>query len=119
MRLNDTVLARALDARPTSRQRPTRIHWLVETNLSPMIEVRFIVHEETLPALYSAIEEISNEIGSRLEAPHRYAREDSLTFAARALAPLRAGIADAHATLAQRQPRDRRWQSPLGDKNYR
>lgn len=84
-----------------------------------MIEVVFTVHEETLPALYSAIEEISNEVGARLEAPHRYDREDALTFAARSLGQLRAGIADAHAKLAKRHPRDRRWQSPLGDKYYR
>lgn len=84
-----------------------------------MIAVTFTVDEQTLPALYSAVEEISNEVGSRLEAPHRYAREDALTRACRALGPLRAGIAQAHATLAAQYPRDRRWTSPLGDKDYR
>lgn len=120
MRLHTTDAVRLgrWNARPIGDQL-RNIHWLVETTQSPMIEVVFTVHEETLPALYSAIEEISNEVGARLEAPHRYDREDALTFAARSLGQLRAGIADAHAKLAKRHPRDRRWQSPLGDKYYR
>lgn len=84
-----------------------------------MIDVTFRIDEQTLPALYSAIEEISNEVGSRLEAPHRYAREDALTRACRALGPLRAGLATAHSRLAGQYPKDARWKSPLGDKDYR
>lgn len=95
------------------------VDWLVETTQSPMVEVRFVVHEEVLPALYSAVEEITNEIGGRLEAPHRYAREDALTRAARALGPLREGIATAHRSLASQRPNDKRWRSPLGDPDYR
>lgn len=112
--LKNRIAPRVLD-----RAQFRNVQWLVETQQSPMIEVRFTVHEDTLPALYSAFEEISNEVGARLEAPHRYAREDSLTFASRALAAVRAGLSEAHATLAKRHPRDRRWQSPLGDPNYR
>jgi hypothetical protein len=86
-----------------------------------MVEVRFQVHEETLPALYSAIEEISNEVGTRLESPRVYAQQDTLTRAARALGPLRAGISAAHAEVAARpeNARSRRWDSPLGDPDYR
>lgn len=84
-----------------------------------MIDIVIRVDENTLPALYSAWEEISNEVGARLEAPHRYDRQDALTNAARALGAMRAGIAAAMATLAKRSPKDRRWQSPLGDPNYR
>lgn len=84
-----------------------------------MIEVHFVVHEDTLPALYSAVEEISNTVGSRLEGPHSYPRQDALTRAARALGPLRSGIAEAHRELQSQYPRDRRWQSPLGDADFR
>ena len=44
------------------------------------------------PALRSAIEDISNEIGGRLEGIHHYAKEDALTEAAAALGPLRAAV---------------------------
>lgn len=85
-----------------------------------MIEVRFTVHEETLPALYSAVEEISNSVGTRLEEPHAFKQEDALTRASRALGQLRAGIAEAHRTLAKENPKQSaRWASPLGDKDYR
>ena len=85
-----------------------------------MIEVRFIVHDDTLPALYSAIEEISNSVGARMQEPHAYKTEDALTRASRALGPLRAGIAAAHRELAQLYPQQAaRWASPLGDSEYR
>lgn len=84
-----------------------------------MVEITFAVNEDALPSLYSAIEEISNEVGARLEAPHRYEREDALTRAARGLGALRAGIAKAHRELARQYPKDKRWQSPLGDKDFR
>ena len=44
------------------------------------------------PALRSAIEDISNEIGGRLEGIHQYTKEDALTEAATALGPLRAAV---------------------------
>lgn len=44
------------------------------------------------PALRSAIEDLSNEIGGRLEGIHVYQQEDALTEAAAALGPLRAGV---------------------------
>jgi hypothetical protein len=116
MRSNPTALGLALRKAGLTSTTP---HRQVAQQLPRMVEVRFSVHEETLPALYSAIEEISNEVGSRLEAPHRYDREDALTHASKALAGLRAGISRAHAALAQVYPNDRRWRSPLGDTNYR
>lgn len=102
---NHAVLQSTLIERPAPYDRH------VETNQSPVIEVRFKVHEDTLPALYSAVEEISNEIGGRLEAPARYAREDALTRASRALGQLRAGVSDALSRAG--------FESPLGDKDYR
>ena len=85
-----------------------------------MIEVRFTVHEDTLPALYSAAEEISNIVGTRLEEQHAFKHEDALTRASRALGQLRAGIAEAHRELAKANPKQAaRWSSPLGDKDYR
>lgn len=84
-----------------------------------MVEITFAVHEETLPALYSALEEITNEVGSRLEAPHRYDREDALTRASRALGAARSAVAKAHKRLAEQYPKDKRWRSPLGDPDYR
>jgi hypothetical protein len=50
-----------------------------------MIRITFEVPESMAPALRSAIEEISNEVGGRLEGAHRFNREDALTRAAVAL----------------------------------
>lgn len=83
------------------------------------VTVAFEVDDETLPALYSAVEEVSNSVGTRLEEAKLFAREDALTRAARALGALRAGISSAHRKLAAERPNDRRWQSPLGDRDFR
>ena len=61
-------------------------------NTQPQVQITFTIDEEVAPALKSAIEEISNEVGGRLEAPHSYDREDALTRAARALGALRAAV---------------------------
>jgi hypothetical protein len=106
-------LTHALVARPAPYDRH------VDDRRDRMIDINIRVDENTLPALYSAWEEISNEVGSRLEAPHRYDRQDALTSAARALGAVRAGIAEAMAKLSKRYPKDRRWHSPLGDPDYR
>lgn len=57
-----------------------------------MIRISFEVREEHAPALRSAVEEISNEIGGRLEGPHAFAKEEALTNAAIALGALRAAV---------------------------
>lgn len=44
------------------------------------------------PALRSALEDISNQIGGRLQSDMKFALEDALTEAATALGPLRAAI---------------------------
>lgn len=44
------------------------------------------------PALRSVIEDISNQIGHRLQGEMKFALEDALTEAATALGPLRAAI---------------------------
>lgn len=54
--------------------------------------VSFEVFDELLPALKSAVEEISNEIGGRLEGPHSFDREEALSDAAMALGALRAAV---------------------------
>jgi hypothetical protein len=54
------------------------------------IRISFEVHEQHAPAFRSAVEEISNEVGGRLEGPFSYARQDALTAAACALGSLRA-----------------------------
>jgi hypothetical protein len=44
------------------------------------------------PALRSAMEDMTNEIGGRLEGIHQYEKEDALTEAAAAANPLRAAV---------------------------
>lgn len=44
------------------------------------------------PALRSALEDLQNTIGERLVGVHKFEREDALTNAATALAPLRAAF---------------------------
>jgi hypothetical protein len=70
---------------------------------SGRIRITFEVFEEFAPALRSAIEEISNDIGARLTGSHRFAKEQALTDAAVALAPLRVAISA---------------KIPAGDPNY-
>lgn len=58
----------------------------------PPIRISFTVRAAVAPALRSAIEEISNDIGGRLTGSHRYAKEQALTDAAIALAELRVAV---------------------------
>jgi hypothetical protein len=67
------------------------------------VRITFEVYEEFAPALRSAIEEISNDIGARLTGSHRFAKEQALTDAAIGLAGLRAAV---NAKI------------PAGDENY-
>ena len=54
-----------------------------------LITFTFSVDEAHAYALYSAIEDISDRVGRRLQDPHRFAQEEALTYAAIALAVLR------------------------------
>lgn len=56
------------------------------------IRITFEVYEEFAPALRSAVEEISNDIGARLTGSHRFAKEQALTDAAVSLGALRAAV---------------------------
>ena len=56
------------------------------------ITFTFTVPYEHCAALRSAIDEISNEVGGRLEGPHAYDTEQALTHAACALGALRAEV---------------------------
>lgn len=57
-----------------------------------MITIKFEVHEAHAPALRSAVEEISNEIGGRLEGMYTFPQEQALTNAAVALGALRRAV---------------------------
>lgn len=70
---------------------------------SPPIHIEFFVAPHLAPALKSAVDEISNLIGTRLEGPSKFAKEDALTRAAIALGLLRAAITE---------------QVPRGDRDY-
>lgn len=56
------------------------------------IVVTFTVPANRAPALRNAVEEISNEVGGRLEGRHSYAKEQALTDAAICLGSLRAAV---------------------------
>lgn len=87
--------------------------------MEEMVKVEFMVDEKALPALYSAFEEISNEVGGRLESKWRFTKQEALTQAAIGLGAVRKGLAETMAKLSTRWPKDTRWQSPLGDPEYR
>lgn len=52
----------------------------------------FTIAEEFAPALRSAIEDITNRVGTALESPSSYSRETALTYAAIGLGALRAAV---------------------------
>lgn len=54
--------------------------------------ISFEIHDETAPALRSAIDELKSELGERLRGPHSWAREQALTDAVRAVSVLFAAI---------------------------
>lgn len=56
------------------------------------ITFSFQVHSDHAPALRSAIDEISNDIGGRLTGSHSFAKEEALTDAAVALGALRSEV---------------------------
>lgn len=58
----------------------------------PPVTVSFEIGIRFLPALKSAIEEISEKVGHRLESPKKFSEEDALTYAALGLSVLRAAI---------------------------
>jgi hypothetical protein len=59
---------------------------------APPLEITFCVLARTGPALRSAILEISNIVGERLEGPHAWDKEQALTHAAMALGALRTSV---------------------------
>lgn len=71
------------DFKPPFRQKPPA---------KEAITFCFTVAFEHCSALRSAIDEISGEIGGRLEGPHAYDKEAALTHAAAALGSLRAEV---------------------------
>jgi hypothetical protein len=71
---------------------------------SQLIRISFDVHTEHAPALRSAVEEISNELGGRLEGMYTFPVEMALTNAVIALGTLRAAVCA---------------KIPAGDANYR
>jgi hypothetical protein len=56
------------------------------------VTISFTVFLEHAPALRSAVDEISNDIGGRLTGSHSFAKEAALTDAAIALAALRKAV---------------------------
>lgn len=66
-----------------------RIH---DTEATPHSEVRAEFPSIFGPAFRSAMEDITNEIGGRLEGIHKYEKEDALTEAAIATNALRAAV---------------------------
>lgn len=61
-------------------------------NPKRLLTITFQVPDEHGPALRSAIEELSGELGSRVEGPHSFDREDALTKALCAVGILRAAV---------------------------
>lgn len=66
---------------PPSRPAPT-----------PVLTISFEVSTDHAPALKSAVDEISNIIGSRLALSHSFAKEAALTDAAIGVGALRAAV---------------------------
>ncbi len=56
------------------------------------IQIGFKVPDKAAPALRSAVEEMSHMLGTRLESPHRYDKEEALTMAALGLGKLRQAV---------------------------
>lgn len=77
-------------ARKTGKTR--RMQQFVKSRPSAFLRIEFDIHRADAPALRSAIDEISNEVGGRLEGPHSFATEQALTNAARALGCFRAAV---------------------------
>jgi hypothetical protein len=82
---------------PTTIYIPIRSERAGRAVLNPRIprriHIAFDIWEEHGPAFFSAIEEISNEVGGRAEGRHEYAREEAITQALVALGTLRAAVA--------------------------
>lgn len=68
-----------------------------------MIEFTFDIDVAHAPAFKSIVDDMSFRIGTRLEQPHKFARETALTYAAMALGRLRAVVTA---------------QVPMSDPNY-
>lgn len=76
---------------PVGIGRADVVERLVKDHGSP-IEITFSVLPSHAPALRSALDEIRQEVGTKLEGPKPYATEYALTAAAIALAALAAAV---------------------------
>lgn len=81
-------------AHPRRRTTPAEhVHGKTTEEESPvMLRVSFAVHPAHAPALWSAVEEISNTVATRMESKHDYEVEDTLVRATIALGDLRAAV---------------------------
>jgi hypothetical protein len=90
--LETATAVRAARPAPPAPAAPPRPSQLARRGSGDKVRVTFEVYAEFAPALRSAIEEISNDIGARLTGSHRFAKEQALTDAAVALAALRVAV---------------------------
>lgn len=89
MKFNDAAMKDALVERPVVRR---KISVFLDRRQPTELTFTFRVPTHTAPALKSALAEIRNEIGARLEQPHAYATEDALTRALAALGKIAAAV---------------------------
>lgn len=61
-------------------------------NTPGMTRITFEVADEHAPALRSAVEELSNLLGTRLEGAHSFAKEQALTDATICVGTMRAAV---------------------------
>lgn len=54
-----------------------------------VLEIRFQIHDQHAPAFRSAVEELVNELGGRLEGMYSFAQEQALTDATCAIGNLK------------------------------
>lgn len=59
-----------------------------------MVKITFEIKDEHAPALRSAVDEISNTVGTRMESRYSYDVEDALVRASIALGTLRAAVCE-------------------------
>jgi hypothetical protein len=85
----------AVQIQQTSGAPPSHLRLIPGNRQDPrqgMKRISFEVADIHAPALRSAIEEISNEVGGRLTGQHAFAKEQALTDAAIGLGTLRKAI---------------------------
>lgn len=88
MQLHPNASSALVETHPTTGRTPNLIP-MRPSRPDAKITFTFSVYRDHAPALRSAIDEISNDIGGRLTGSHKFAKEGALTDAAIALAVLR------------------------------